>query len=51
MWRVPQEDYMTFREIEKRLKMNLTYQDALLLFLHILFGMWRDWRDINGARD
>lgn len=42
---------MSFREIEKRLKAALTYQDALLLFLHIFFGMWRDWRDVNGVQD
>lgn len=44
---------MTFKEIEQKLESQtkLTTQDWYYhMLITILFGMWRDYREINGAR-
>lgn len=43
---------MTFKEIEKQLtEGSVTTQKSFMnMLVHILFGMWRDYREINGAR-
>jgi hypothetical protein len=43
---------MTFKEIEKKLAENsgITQKSFMILLVNIMFGMWRDYREINGAR-
>ena len=43
---------MTFNEIEQKLaekKYTISHDAFMLLLVNILFGMWRDYREINGA--